>query len=459
MERQRLLWGLTALCILVICTVSLIFPGARFSFLIPAAFISGFLIFYTYNICPFKTPGGTAILISGYTLVVCGIIININYFTFGSGGTFYCPVLENVDSLTDWSRAMNRLDGDTLPDRPIMGTRYYSYVIQWMSFIFGRDIGCPLMFNALCYSLTIILFGAITYRLTKDKTISTITMGIGTLMCYLMVQATVLIKDVPLTMCVAGCVYIMVKWRENNHSAIWEIILFIVSAIGISFLRANFLLMLLLGTIILGIRHNGIDMRFIWIAGCEFLLFVIMHTFFHFPSVATNVDIHYGTGVFVHNQNVAAWDNMLSQDYEVMSVWKRIVWLPASIIVQFLIPFPWNFSRDMIFGPTEAVAHFGYFWYYAGAILIYWLFDAQKNSPITMRLSVLWGILLTVATAYMTSGRVSRYCLPYLPMLLPAVGYTLYYYKSRKSFRIWICVFTVLLIPVLIICHHLQTTA
>lgn len=465
-SETRYIWILGVLCAAAVLAMALLLPGARLSFLLPAAFAVGALSVLMYGHTRFYTPAGMMVIMAAYTLVVCGIIWNVNFYTEVSGGSYSAPVLVNNDARTDWELAVHRAFGVPLTMFDgFMGVRYYGYIIQGLIVAFGCDIGVPLIFNSLCYVLLLILIGAIAWQLTANRAVATATMAVGALMCYLMVQATVLIKDVPLTMCVAAAVLVMVKWHKGDKVSLSDMCLLAVALAGIAFLRANFLLMLLLGVALFSIRPGRnqvilkVDVRFIWLGFVVVAIFFVMHTFFTFPTVAENVDAHYGTGVFVHHQNVRAWDRMLTDDYEAMSIWRRLLWLPASVIVQFLIPFPWNFARDMIFGPTECVAHFGYFWYYAGAVLLYWIFALQRRSAAGMRLLVLWGVLLTVATAYMMSGRVSRYCLPYLPMLLPAVGWVLAVHTRRRSLWIWLGVFTVLLVPVLIVCHHLQSSA
>lgn len=456
---QGYLWLLGAVCVAAIVVVAALLPGARFSFLLPAIAVCGAIPLWAFSRCPFRSSAGMAVLMAGYTLVACGVILNIHYYTVVCGGTYSHPVLHNNDALTDWSRAVNMLDGDALPD-DIMSLRYITYVTYWLMLLFGRDIGVPLMFNALCYPFAIMLIGGIAWELTRNRSVSTVTMLVATLMCYLMAQATVYIKDVPLTMCVAAVVLVMVRWTRRQGVRPSDLWLLVPGMIGVAFLRANFMLMLLLGVVIMAVgERRWCDARFIGLAAACVVAFVAMHTLFSFPAVEDNIGVARDSGVFNHPQKVHAWDNMLGDDYEDMSVWRRLMWLPASVVVQFLIPFPWNFLRDTVYGPTMVVAHFGYFWYYAVAVLLYWIFACSKRSPRAMCLLVIWGVLLTLATAYMMSGRVSRYCLPYLPMFLPAVGLTLVSCLRRRSLWIWLGVFTVMLVPVLIVCHHLQMTA
>lgn len=460
-----------ASCVAVVAAVAILFPGARFAFLLPAAAVCGVGIMSIYSQCRFRSTAGAAILLAAYTLVVCGIIININYYTAVSGGTYAAPVLANIDMATDWSRAVHDTYGEPLAEQRQI--RNYSYIISALLFAFGRDIGCPLIFNALCYGLTLIMFGAIAWQLTNNTTIATAAIAIAALMCYLMVQATVLLKDVPVTMCFAAvCLSLTSLRNARGSSLMWIILLAALATALTGFLRANVLLMLIVGYAIFAlsalIAHNPRALySCIGLCALAALIFAIMKTTLHYPSIAENIDGR-SVGVFVHGTNTAAWDNMLPNEYMELTIWQKLVWLPASIAVQFLIPFPWNFSRDMVFGATEAVAHFGFFWYYAGAAFIFFLwmsiarfrnFAFANPHRLDMLALALWAVCLTAITAYMTSGRVSRYCLPYLPMILPCVVWTICTYWRRRSLWVWLAAFTILLVPTLFICHHLQTIA
>lgn len=459
-KNDKIILPTILLCVAAIIVAALLLPGCRLEFLLPASFICGAVVFLSYHACSFRTLTGMIVLLAAYTLVICGIILNIHYFTTLSGGTYAYPVLQNNDAYTDWALAINRMFGEPIgePDR-ILGLRYYSYLAQGLMGIFGRDIAVPLMFNALCYGLTLVMIGAVAWNLTRSRRTATAAMCVTALMCYLMVEATILIKDVPLTLCFALAAYIMIDIRRHGYPSARDFLFFVPVLFGAMILRSNLLLMLALGSAIFAFSRKKSALSFAVMTALYLGAYFLFKQYFLVIDPIDNITADLGTEIFKEQDNVRAWNTMLHDPYYLMPFWKKLIWLPASVIVQFLIPFPWNFARDMIFGPTEALAHFGFFWYYAGAILIYWIFACQKKSPKSMRLMVLWGVLLTVLTAYMMAGRVSRYCLVYLPLLLPAVAFAVVNYYHRRSFWVWLGIFTLVLVPVLIICHHLQMSA
>ena len=72
---------------------------------------------------------------------------------------------------------------------------------------------------------------------------------------------------------------------------------------------------------------------------------------------------------------------------------------------------------------------------------------------------VLWGVALTLITAYSDAGRASRYCLPLLPLLLPAAAQTALLDRRRRPLHVWLAIFTIILAATLAVCHHLHTAA
>ena len=112
----------------------------------------------------------------------------------------------------------------------------------------------------------------------------------------------------------------------------------------------------------------------------------------------------------------------------------------------FLTPLPWAFSRAVVFGPSAAFAHISFPWYALGGILLYYAVALWRRSPRGVALSFGYGLLLTMLTAFMTGGTISRYCLPWLPALVPAAAWA---WNSgslrRRSFKIWYVVYALLM--------------
>lgn len=447
------------LCLAMVTVSLVIWPGARFSFVIPAYMAICAIVLGVYGCCRWQSAVGGYLLLAMTTLSTCGAIINVNYFTTVFSVGLDQPVLFNWDAATDWNRALYNIGLSNDPG--LFNSRHLASIASGLIWIFGIDITVPIMFNVLCYGMTLTAFGSVAYVLTDNRRVALAALVVGSTICYLYNQSTWFIKDVPITLCIATCAYVFVRWRQCRGVKAWECAMLGAAVILLLFLRANFMYMVALGAALMAVRRNPwrVDARFVVVIAAAVAMRLVYTEFFVSVSAEALLTVDGGTTLNDSLPPTKAWDNMNGGNYALLPLWRQLVVLPASVVVQFLVPFPWNFGRDMIFGPTFAVAHFGFCWYYAGALILYWLFAVARKCLPTMRLIVLWGVIMTVLTAYMTAGRVSRYCLPYLPLLLPAAAYVAVNCWRRRSLWVWLGVFTALLVPTLVVCYHLQMSA
>lgn len=427
--------------------------------MIPAVVFSAIVGAVVYGRCEFRSWGGAMVVALGFALSVCGVIVNVNYYTDVLGGSLAYPVLNNWDSSIDWQRALAYLSG---ANGEGMHTRYYSAVIAALIAVFGQDISVPLMFNSLCYTLLLITMGAVAWQLSGSRKMATATMAVALCMCYLFVQSTVLLKDVPLTLIVALIVLIFIKWNKSYwwKTPAWQYAAMLLLMVALQFLRVNFSPILMVGALIFALKFRplSIDPRFVGVILVAGVLRWLFGLWFTEPaSVLEAVTVDSSESIQMYQSNSLAWDQMTGR-YDSISALRRLAWLPVSVGVQFIIPFPWTYMNYVDFSPIEPLAHFGFTWYLAGAMIVYWIFADARRCDYAMPRLVAWGAIATVATAYVTAGHASRYCLVYLPMLLPAAAWVVCHDMRRRSLWIWLAIFAVLLTAALAVGYHLQNS-
>ncbi len=435
-------------CYILILITLMIWPGASILTVLTAYTVIGLICAAAWRACAWRTRAGALLLMCALTLLTCGVVINVNYYTICSGGSLTHPVLLNADAYRAWWAGVALINEDLTPN-------YYTcYPTFAVITLFKRDIFLAIMPDVLCGLLTLIGVGELTWRLTGRRTTAFAAMIAMSLMCYFMVQATLLIKDVPLTlaMCLMALGFVRLAQHTPRRAATWGII---VAGIAITTTyRPNMLFFYVIGAIVFAVSK-----RPDWRLGVVALLAV--GAWLWVTSIVTTnphpTEMAAGSPKldFVQMKTMA-WDKVTG-NYSTFPVWKKLCILPASVVLQFLIPFPWNFARDMVFGPTVAVAHFGYTWYLAGGLFLYWIVALRRKSPQLMVRLAVWGVILYVATAYSYSGRISRYCLPDLPLIMPAVAYTAVTAGKRPSLWRWLAVFAALMATALTICHKLHT--
>lgn len=392
--------------------------------------------------------GGEYILLAAWCTVTLGAICNGWFYTAIMGGTVSDPMFANYDSMRDWNDGSALINGE----RP-MAT--YGYMVGVLRLVCD-DVMFVLGVNVMCYLLTIVLIGRITRELTDDKRTVFISMLMTALIAYLWAQATTVIKDASVVLCMSVLTLLMVRMRHKS-SRPWEYIVGAIVLMVLAFIRINAMFMIGLMAVVMsfGRGENKATAVLLIVPACIAAYFIANAAGVHTPSPVGLIEVKPECEMVIIDQHTAPWDNMLGGDYTALPIYMKLLWLPASVALQFLLPFPWNFESAYVFGPAKVVSRIGVVWYYCGALLLWWLAKQWRQASGTTRRVVTCGILLTIITAYLNSGRASRYCLAYLPMLLPASAMACNYLR-QPSMRRWLIIFTVLLTATLLICYHLH---
>ena len=432
-----------------------VMPGSAAGFVISAYLSITLVLVVAGRKCLWMSPAVVGVIFGAVTVSTLGVIANTYFFT--KGGSLPAPLLENLDMNIDWHQAMDRMHGVDNPDR--VAGRAYSDFIAVVCTLFGCNIAVPMMFNVLFYGLALLTMGQIAWLATDDRKAARVTVIAAACMCYLLAQSMTLIKDAGCTLLMALAAMLMLRWsRRENAPGLWITLAMIAVIVASAVMRHVAGIYIAIGAGIFMLsdsnkKHGGAYLLAI-IVGVAVSIMLQDHR-----TNVTHVIQSPEEASFIDNSNnTRAFDVMMdtTEGSEKLTMARRLLWLPVSVVVQFLVPFPWNFLYHTNYGPSMALAHVAYPWYLAGALILYWIFGCMRTAPRRMKAIVIWGVILTIATAFATTGRVSRYCLPLLPLLLPAAAVVATQCLRRRSLWIWLAVFTALLIPTLIICHHLQ---
>lgn len=419
-----------------------------------------------------NTAGWWTLLIST-TILSIGIIANVHYFTTISGGTTAIPVLNNPDAHRYYCDALahSNLPGG-IPAPP--SQRGYGFMISYIWKITGITIVAPLILNMLLTLLCIIISGIISERIISyhkkhsSQWISTCAMIMTASICYYITSGTVLLKEATICFGFALCTLALSSLLKKDFSTISkrDLSCFFIGIIILAVIRYSFIFFVII-TIILTFNKNSIrktiatQLIMLSICICVLVCTSLYLSSLEHNSIDNTAEIIGGNdnaSFFFSSKYHYIYDQIFG-DYFSYPVWKRILCLPISAITQFLIPFPWNYGRDTIYGYTLDYAHIAYPWYFIGGLIVYFIFAAWRKSPVALNHITIIGIILWLIPAYLFAGTVSRYALPFIPLLIPAAVYTWDQYIHRKSLRVWACIYCVLLGATLIICHNLQQSA
>ena len=429
---------------------SSVFPGMTLGNGVGLLFLSATAVAVSLHL-PY-TSSGTTITISCVSLLLgVGVILNTWFYTIHLGGTPDRPVLINPDCHRWWNDALFIIDSSQ-GIKAGFTYGFYGYVLAGFLWVFGQTVGSALLFSMTLILMAVLLTGFLTFRLTGNKKTSLLSVICVSAVCYWLAMGTLILKDafIIVALLVGG-----LALTYDNKKMFFSLVF--LSCIMLMVSRPSYIVMLIGGLLIA--KQSCQNWRNTIIAAMVCCAFFILNIVIgHIADVYNILNHQTGTGYSYSAPQQMALYNMVG-NYPELPFYKKLLYLPLSTVVQFFIPFFWTWERDIPFGLTEAWAHVGFPWYFFGFVLIYFLAVNLRNYKSEIYRFTLWGILCWLVPCFLFAGTVSRYGLPFVALLGPAVAMTIRKNKRKKSFYISGGVFCLLVCMVLIVAYHLQNSA
>ena len=418
-----------------------------------------------YYRCRWRSSMGWWTLLAAFTLLAIGYALNINYFTTASGGNLDAPVLNNIDAKRTWVAALYEL---RLPGGEYLNSmRGYGLFVSALMKVFGLNIAVPIIANIAAVMFTIILTGAIAHKATDNRRIAGVAMVMIASVCYFLASGVILLKDAMVCLSMALAFYGLISLRRISigRYPIGGLLALVAAASGLYLIRANYLPFMALAAIVMlpwRINRRAFVATLLVVAGLIVVwrISYLVGGFVSTPSkvIAGGED---SAMVVIAPQHIAYAE--ILGDYTSLSWWQKLLRLPLTAAVQYMVPFPWSFGRDMVFGPSLAYAHVAYPWYAVGACIIYYFIFCVGRSDVKVRATLTQmacaAVLCYICTAYLSAGMASRYYLPLLPALLPAAAYVVVNHWRCRAFKIYAVVYALLIAAVLIVAYNMQMSA
>lgn len=424
-----------------------------------------------YSKSSIRNSVGQYALLAVAFIMAIGIIINIWQFTEVMGGTVSHPLLVNTDSSRYYNMALAIYDGYGY-DISVANVGY-PLIISAIWKITGITILVPLFVNMLFTLISIVLSAFISVRLLDNvfndanKKIGAIAIILTGACCYYVGCGMVILKEPSIYLGIALTGYVLTSIykdnivKESHKRCLLDISLFTVGAVLLAFNRVGFCYLIIIGIFMLVSYKSKHALRkalimFTIICGMS-VIGVVNFT----PGIGFQANIVQGESLnqeYMTSGQQRAYGNIVG-DYFNYPTWKRVALLPVSIATQYLIPFPWNFMRDTPFGYSQIYSHIAYLWYCIGALIIFFYIFVLWSKKNEIILWSLWAMICFMVPAFLFAGSVSRYWLPFLPLLVPCGIYSifsLYNSKRKKTFKIFASVYVILLIITLLVCYKLQ---
>lgn len=452
--------------ILLVSLALILMPGADFFLTLTALIGVWVVVFFVYRVVPWYSEAGKWTLLIATMILALGIISNVHLYTTISGGTTVNPILLNSDAARFFNDALYAMDS-SIGGATDIKNHGYGLLVSWLWRMTGITIVSPLVVNMLLMLFSVIMSGGISWRVLSGETcrsgqwVASCAMILIASVCYFLNSGTLLLKESIIIFSfsiTAFSLTSLAKLPETGSRQLLMLILWSMGVVLLSFTRYNMLFLLIMGVMLMVKWRRrqlmlGIAMILICIA-CLIAVSVVFHSMQVEMSETTGKIM---SGYGMNNSFFLDSDHVIYTEfikgYFDYPWWQKVLLLPLSGAVQYLIPLPWGFGDDIHFGYTLAYAHVSYPWYVVGGLILYYFLFLMRQSPVLLRRFAVWGALVWLLPAYLFAGTVSRYTLPILSVLIPCAVYVLASWRNHLRFKQWmICYGMMLVVALVMVC-------
>ncbi len=421
--------------------------------------------------CYWCRGGHWLLLIVGFLLAMY-VVLSIKVCTVDVGDTLEEPNLHS-DSGAYYAWALSHYDGRCPePKLPFKGLPLF---MLWMWRVLGVSIAWPLALNYMFTLLAIVMTGKVACRMLcrkfegfKPSTIATAAMFLVSLMGFLISQGLRIQKE-------AGCAlglllvgYTLAGMASgetlSKHDRYRDIAIFATGCLLMAMVRTNFVYFAVVGAVMMTLSNHRIHWKYgtllAVIAAVITVVFSIIFSY-SFGQQYRTVDGGDAMALAFKVGIVQQPYSAIIGDYYHYPEWKRLLLLPVTAGVQYVIPFPWlyDYSHATIF---SMLPRFRLMWYFVGGACLHYFLYITILHPKSNNLGMWawWPLALFMIIAYITGGSVSRYALPLQPLFVVIALYALLNVKRgtyRRSFTLWMIIYAFVLVAVLVMCYNAQS--
>lgn len=452
-------WGACAVQLLLpvsaFVAAALIFPGISAGSVALLCLLALCGVYAGRNFGPVAGSGYGLMMSVAGTLLGVGIVLNTWYFCTLHGAGPADPWLINTDQCRWWNDALYNMGVEgAVPAHEAYG--FYGDVVAGFLWLTGVSVANAMALSMACTLVSLLVVGRLAWRLCGDRRTSLLAVVCTAAVCYWLAVGTLLLKDsmVILAMVTATYGFTCRGWR------VWAYVLpcFVVLAA----VRHNYLLMLAAGGIYVCRDLSWRQRLLLFVV--PVMLWCVMQWCKVNASVEFIIQADPRTLVRYDRPNQMAL-TALTGDYSELAWWRKVLLMPVSALVQFLIPFPWRLMNYVDFGVTNIWAQIAYPWYVFGGVLVFYLFCGLRGLRIVgdgVRRSMMWrvtvwGVFCWLVPCYLFGGTISRYGLPMVALFAPAVAYTLRRCRGKRPFLVYMGIYAVCMAVGLCVCYFLQT--
>lgn len=344
---------------------------------------------------------------------------------------------------------------------PVIPYSGYSIFLSWWMMLGIDDIAYPTAVNIFVLLVTLLLVGRCVVFVVGDKHYTTRMAGYAMMLTAIipgvMGTGTVLSKDPFIIMSFLLCVNALYAIKQRYKVPLYAAML-VIGLVILAACRPTYIYILLLYIAAIWLykmtKHDIVPicaiLGVIWVA-----LYVGVNNSWFGDSyyVACYLESQ-GHDSFSYGDSQKPLHQIMG-DYNAYTLPQKLLVLPLTTAVQFMIPFPFSTVSDVFGVPISSAYHrMSYMWYLAALpiFLFYLLHWWRKDCDIKLSLMALVSAMAYCVPALITGGVVSRYAFVFAPLLTIMGGYVIAhiatYNKRQKRVGVVFAVSYILLLSV-----------
>ncbi len=337
--------------------------------------------------------------------------------------------------------------------------------------VFGVNVVWPMALNIMFILLTMVMTGKIAHRLLSHRfpsvnpvNIVASAMLMVALLGFFVAQGMRIQKE---SYCSLGFTMVayafagMTVSTLNKRDRYRDLVIFLAGTLLVAFIRTNFVYFIFVGAVMMSLAGKCARWKQGMLMAVVALSITFLFNYLFSYTIEHQLLILEGGKVMANDFELGKtqqpYQNIIG-DYYFYPQWKRVLMLPITMGVQYIIPFPWIYDYSNATVMT-LILHMRFMWYFAGGMcLFYYLYLAVvRYKTFSLGIWALWPVVIFVFLAFATGGLVGRYFLPIQPLFIVIALYVILLVREghcRRAFTIGMVIYLIVLFATFFFCYY-----
>ena len=338
--------------------------------------------------------------------------------------------------------------------------------------VFGLNVVWPVALNTMFTLTSVVLTGMTTRRLlswrvkARPETLLWGGMALSLLLFYYFMMGTAILKEASIFISTAMAGYVLASMGADDkerHSPWRDLVLLVMACLLLGFVRTTYLYFVALGVVVMSLGHLRRDWRMSLAMLAIIAVSLLLGNVFSSYSFDRHAEIAGGgwnmQRFYVVGESRSFYHDLLNY-YFLYPTWHKVLMLPLTMSVQFVIPLPWTYYETS--STINVLSRMTYGWYVVGGISLFYFLYVSWRREGNMGYWPWWAALSFAAVSYVVAGSVARYVSPIQPLFVPVAMYVicrLWEGHWRRAFVWWSVFYVILVAATLLFCLEIQQAA